>query len=421
MKDKFYRFYILVVVLAMSCSDDVIENNSNLIVTPSPDLSVTYTFANPVSLTEKDTTFTFTTTLDPIQAVATRIYLSQISGTAILGEDYEMPPFITIPAYQSTVTVFINILSDELAESTETLTVAIGDLRTANAVIPDETISFEINNYVEDTLSINLSWETSTATTDNTGIAIDPIALANVRLFITDLDYTSIIAEAMGTDTKSLIIPATLPDGNYTIIADITNAQDGITRGLNLETTFSQVGEINDLAIPFTNALNTSLPCSSSYAIIARILKSGATYSITPITEKVTLIDIEDYVGTWQGRDSFGYETQITTSLDNEGQLQLTGAGFTWLTDYYGEDITNVAAVPLNVNLTTGKFTIDETYYVATTFQGDAQPDYFIKATGTLNPCSKSMFLDYDLIQLGFSFTQEDVGPGAFFETITKN
>jgi hypothetical protein len=127
------------------------------------------------------------------------------------------------------------------------------------------------------------------------------------------------------------------------------------------------------------------------------------TGSKTTLTiQKHCTLNINDFVGTYAGSTYYG-PTEVVTSLNSSGKLQITGIGVAFLTGYWGEVITSMQTLPMNVDLDTGNFTIDLANYATTTYNGDPQPLYKLSATGNLNACSGTMYLYYD-------FNQEGVG-----------
>jgi len=113
-------------------------------------------------------------------------------------------------------------------------------------------------------------------------------------------------------------------------------------------------------------------------------------------------LNINDFVGTYSGNTLGGWgPTHVVTSLDGNGNLQITGIGVSFLTGYWGEIITSMATLPMNVDPATGDFTIDLADYITTTYNGDVQPVYQLSAKGFLNACSGTMYLYYDFVQAG--------------------
>ena len=144
---------------------------------------------------------------------------------------------------------------------------------------------------------------------------------------------------------------------------------------------------------------------------------TGNSASIT--IKKHCSLDINDFVGTYTGDTEGGWgPTQVVTSLDQNNHLQITGIGVSFLTGYWGEEITSMATLPVNVDLETGDFTISQSAYITTLYNGDPQPTYYLTATGNLNACSGRMYLYYDFIQEGVGSYVEYFGDQDSFTEI---
>lgn len=118
--------------------------------------------------------------------------------------------------------------------------------------------------------------------------------------------------------------------------------------------------------------------------------------------QKHCALNINDFVGTYAGNTLGGWgPTHVVISKDGNGHLQITGIGVSFLTGYWGEVITSMQTLPMNVDLESGNFTIDLAPYITTTYNGAAQPTYYLSATGNLNACSGTMYLYYDFNQSG--------------------
>jgi hypothetical protein len=126
-------------------------------------------------------------------------------------------------------------------------------------------------------------------------------------------------------------------------------------------------------------------------------LYTGNTVSFT--IQKHCTLDINDFIGTYSGDTPWG-ATQVETTMQGE-QLYITGVGVAFLTGYWGEVITSMEALPLNVDMESGDFTIDQALYAITTYNGEEQPPYYLSAHGNLNACSGAMYLYYDFAQPG--------------------
>lgn len=137
--------------------------------------------------------------------------------------------------------------------------------------------------------------------------------------------------------------------------------------------------------------------------------------------QKHCTLDINDFVGTYTGSTLGDWgPTQVVTSLDGNGNLQITGIGVSFLTGYWGEIITSMATLPMNVDLESGNFTIDLAPYIVTTYNGATQPTYYLSATGNLNACSGTMYLYYDFQQEGVGSYVDYFGSQDDFTEIIK-
>jgi len=132
-------------------------------------------------------------------------------------------------------------------------------------------------------------------------------------------------------------------------------------------------------------------------------------------------LSINDFVGTYSGNTPSDGPTQVVTSLDANGNLQITGIAVGWMTGYWGEVITSMATLPMVVDPATGSFTIALAPYMTTTYNGDVQPGYSLSATGILNACEGKMYLYFNLVQAGVSFVPGTVKQTRFTEIITPN
>lgn len=123
----------------------------------------------------------------------------------------------------------------------------------------------------------------------------------------------------------------------------------------------------------------------------------------------------------WSGQDNSPptqagpNASMITTSFDGTNLL-LEGIAYGWLTDpaYWEEVVVDSFLVITIVDPITGDITIAEQPLCNTTWLGDAQDSYSIRATGLYAACSETMVIDYDLLQGGGIRRQ-------FSETITIN
>jgi len=137
--------------------------------------------------------------------------------------------------------------------------------------------------------------------------------------------------------------------------------------------------------------------------------------------QKHCALNINDFVGTYSGDTPEDGPTQVVTSLDANGKLQITGIAVGWMTGYWGEVITSMATLPMVVDPATGNFTIALAPYMTTTYNGDVQAGYSLSATGTLNACEGKMYLYFNLVQAGVSFVPSTATQATFTEIITPS
>jgi len=278
-----YLLTLTISIFIVGCDQEDNTGYSNFEIT-SPTLSVSTSVSNK-SLIEDGSSYSFTATLSTAQLVDIKLHVSQIAGDAIAGDDYTVDSELVISAGSLSATGKITILTDELAEDTETVKIQIGDERTANAILTPATMEFSILNYTEGDLAIDFDWAMAAATTDDSGAEIDPTDFVDMILSISSTpDATGDIDVADGGSFESLVLPADTPDGTYYAVASFYSGND-IARDLNLSLTLNQTGVTNDLTYNFPAALNSSISCENIYYVMAMITKSGTNYTLEQIGE----------------------------------------------------------------------------------------------------------------------------------------
>jgi hypothetical protein len=280
-KYLFYSLFALSSITYYSCSDDDASGYSNLEVEKGVTITANIPFASPQNIMETDAVYPFTVTLSKPQSVNVVVKITQTGGDAAEGSDFDFTHEITIPAYSTTGTGSIEIYSDDLAENTESFTLQIGNNLTANASITPINVTFNISNYTEGGLMVDLEWNTNIFDLD--GTPIDPTTAADLRLLLTDANYnqTAPIDVADGADFESLMLSPTLPNGVYYLVTDFYDVYAS-TNGfsVDLTATFNQAGVINDLTYTFPAGLNTKNNCPNNYFKLAKVTKTGTTYVI---------------------------------------------------------------------------------------------------------------------------------------------
>lgn len=271
--------------LAIACSDDDHTGDSTLVAS-APSLDVALEFNDNQTLVETEATYGFTVSISEPQIVDVVVNLAQTEGTATDGEDFSFPHQVRIPAGATSASDEIAIHSDELTEETETAVIKIATGTESNVqAINSKTVTFNIQNLTAGDLAIGLSWATSGTVTDHEGNEIAPTDLADLRLLLTDVPYTSIIDDADGAAFETYVLTEDTPDGEYYIVADFFDADENIPADLDLSVSFDQTGTINGLSYEFPAVLNTGSSCSSIYYILAKVVKSGGSYEISSVGE----------------------------------------------------------------------------------------------------------------------------------------
>ncbi|MDG1394858.1 MAG: hypothetical protein P8P55_08585 [Flavobacteriaceae bacterium] len=403
------------IILTTACTEDDATGDATN-APSSPSLTVALDFEGEQSLVEAETTYGFTVSISEAQITNVRVHLSQTGGDATKGDDFDFPSTVTIAAGTTSISDVFTIHADEILEDTETATIQITDGTEANLnSISGTSVTFSIMNHSEDDLAIGLSWAASSAVTNNYGEAIEATDLADMRLLITDVPYTGILTEEDGSGFETLNFLGTYPDGEYYIVADFYSANE-IAIDLDLEITLDQVGVINGATHSFPAAVNTTDACADLHYILAKVTKAGQDYTLEKIGEK-SAMDLENYVGTWSGEDMWG-DTEVTTTLDADGNLEITGVGVVFMTDGWSETILEQEKVLMDVDKTTGSFTIEEQLYMKTEYDGAVQELYYLSGTGTIDPCTNTMDLQYDFVQDGVSYVAWLTQYGYFFHEI---
>lgn len=396
--------FILGLFLIVSCEEDDNQNYGTIVPTKAT-LSVDIPFANPTSLVEQNRDYAFTVSIDQPQVIDVKIYLTQTAGTAEAGTDYALPSSIIIPANATSATGVMSILADEVVEETESVTITIGDERTANANLTPTSFSFNIANVTEGDLVVNMSWAASSTVTDHAGVEIDPTDLGDLRLLLTDVPYTTSIDEADGASFEELMIGSDTPDGEYYLVADFYAAMEHPTVDLDLTLTFDQVGVLNGLTYEFPAAINTSDVCGSNYFVMAKVIKTGDSYEI--VEEGAASFAVTSWSGI-DVVDALGgpYESVITTSRDCTGTFIL-GLNNEWMQTTWGESIEEAGKVYYTLDEATGEVTIASQYIFTTLYNGDLY-EYTVSGTGTYDDSGAvpTLTINYTLDQEGFSPSQ---------------
>jgi len=389
-------------LLMVNCEQEDNTGFSTLDPT-SPDLNIT-TSVTSVTLVENGSEYEFTASISEVQLVDVKLYAFQAGGTATLGADFTLDQSLVIPAGSTSVKGKITILQDDIKEPTETAQIKIGNNKTANATQASATMNFTILNYTEGDLMIDLSWAMSSATTDNSGEAIDPEDFADMRLLISSTpDNAGDVGEADDSGFETLVLAADTPNGVYYVVADFYDANSEIIRDLDLDLELNQGGKINGDLHNYPSAISNEFVCEANYFVMAKITKSGTTYTV----EDVASNNIQNSTISWGGTDvkdyyaPDGWDSKVVTSIDCAGLFTISGLNAEWMSEVWGETIETEGVVYYTVD-GSGNVTIDEQYIFTTSYSGSLY-DYTVTATGTLDEVTGTLDLQYHLFQDGWS------------------
>lgn len=238
----------------VSCDDDdatgnsTLEVNEGVVATVSlvAPLAATQTVNEPVEV-DDEITYSYTITLNEPQSKDIHFSVKQIAGSAD-SDDFEFSPSVVIPAYATTATGTITVLSDVAPEGTEDFTLQIGDVNTSNATLAPTTVSFTIVNAISPDLDLTFNFNKAFS------IGGTPLTMCGITydmdfyVFDSNFDDFGVYdAAASGCPEHLVMDPATFPDGEYHIFYDIWD-----TGNLNGGANTATDGLNNFLHDPFT-------------------------------------------------------------------------------------------------------------------------------------------------------------------------
>jgi hypothetical protein len=361
--------------LAFACDDGDDLTDHSTLAPSSPTVSIEIP-NNNVTFVEKDSTFTYTLTLNTPQVVDVAVYLNVIEGDASNGDDFSYSQEVIIPAHRTSATATVKVNRDDVTEGTETFTIQIGDAQTANASIAPQTVKYTILNVTEDDLPVELEWAVNYF--DATGTAVDATDVADMIFYITD-EAGEVVDGADGAAFESYVIPASWPDGVYYLKAGIYAAIDPGDLGdppvLDLSITYSQVGKIDETTLAFPAAFNTGVLCEGNLYTLAKVTKVGTDYTVERVGEEATP-PVEDFLGAYDCLEP-GYGTYTTTfTLVSPGVIENdnfwdSGAAIQYVFDVCG-----------NVTIPAQSFVLGGTTYTVT-------------GAGTFDPATTEFAVDY--------------------------
>ena len=401
MKNKFLKisFSFLAFLLMFSCDSNDDYTNDSVVKAVSPSLAVSLSFANETTLIEQEASYMFSVAITEAQIADVIVNLAQTDGTATAGEDFTMPSSVTIKRGTLSASGEITILADELPEETETVTIQIGLGNESNVSgVTSETVTFNIANLTDGDLVVGMSWAASSTVTNNYGEEIDAYALADLRLLLTDSPYTTVYDAADGAGAESYVLSGAAPDGEYSFVADFYAANYEIEADLNLTLTFDQVGVINGQTHSFAAALSTLDVCADLNYVMAKITKSGNSYSFEEVGEKSSF-NQNIFAGTYSEVSDSNVNGWLTagatmTAGTLPGELIVAGI-YEGLFEYWGESFQpgfgNEGLVKIYLNS-------DGTVTLPNQYAGQTEPgpyDYYYNGSGTYNVCEKTITLSF--------------------------
>lgn len=404
MKNKFLKisFSFLAFLLMFSCSENDDYTNDSVVNATSPNLAVSLGFTNATTLIEQEASYPFSVSITEAQIVDVVVKLKQTDGTATAGEDFSMPNSVTIKKGSLSASGEITIHADELPEDEETVTIQIGLGNESNvSEVTGETVTFNIANLTDGDLVVGMSWAASGTVTNNSGEEIDPYALADLRLLLTDSPYTQVFASADGATAETYVLAGAAPDDTYSFVADFYAAMYEIPADIDITLTFDQVGKINGQTHSFSNALNTTDSCPGLNYVMVSVTKSGNSYSFEEVGEKSSL-DLENYAGNWSVKTPYhnGLQNDFTAEVTDD-TLFIDGIGQAFILNFWGETPTTSAPVEITLN-SDGTVSIARQYVYTADYNGGLY-DYEIEGSGTWNACGDKNILDlvYDIYYPG--------------------
>ncbi len=259
-----------------------------------------------------------------------------------------------------------------------------------------------------------------TTTDVKTSIGVDLKAddVVDLRLLVLKKSDMSIVKTINAAKANEVFADfATLADDDYVLGVDILSTINAGTINntvtLSLLLQFTQLGMI-DLKLDYPNVMNNANPCGLYRTYLATVKKVGAKYTIAKAVSYLTPL-----VLTWKGTDA-DYTSQVK-STESCTAKTITGLGFGWMLDWWGEKIVSGGTCTYTISGNT--LTIPLQKYCKTTYNGAAQSEYSIQGTGTINNSGAFpvWVIRYDFIQSGSSIAEisMDYGwPTPYFEAV---
>jgi|WetSurMetagenome_2_1015567.scaffolds.fasta_scaffold129452_1 hypothetical protein len=264
---------------------------------------------------------------------------------------------------------------------------------------------------------VKMSWTTDVKTI--VGLDLLPDAAAKLRLLILKEDKLTLAVPAINTGTfPEFDAFNDLADGVYYIATDLASTINAgtftKTFNISVDLSFVQRGILSQ-DIPYPDVMTTANPCPSYRTYLAKVTKAGDTYTVDQ-----ALSNMVPPIDTWNGTDAT-YPSEVT-STSTCSTTTITGLGFGWMLDWWGE-VIQPGGGTCTYTISGNTITIPLQAYCTTKYNGTLQPAYKIQGTGTIDNSGAYPIwtIQYDFIQSGASIatTAMDYGwPTAYFEAV---
>jgi len=431
MRNTYIKSLSLLLAASLSfvaCDDQDEFTGDSVLKASQPQVSLNYSLETVTNLTETNMKYPFSISIDQAVAFDVVLKLAVTSGTATAGSDYNVPNEIKIAAGNTTGSSFIEILSDDLVEDTESFTVSIGQ-SVINGIFQAKEVTFNIANLESGDLSIDLSWSLDGDTTDNSGNEIGATDFADLRLLVSSApNNIDLIGGADGGSFENFVLKSTTPDGEYFIVADFYAANEDIIRDINLELGFSQVGINDGETFNYEKALNNAGTCDLNFYVLTKIIKTGSSYTFEDVSTQSYELSV--YTERTNGFDSVdawspegGYPSELETKDICDGFFIL-GINAGWMLNSWGEEIQPDSEKEVFAKLDAdGTFIIESQPIFETLYKGDLYP-YSVSGSGTYDSATGELTIKYYLDQDGFDVSGWMNANGymdtAYFEAIIE-
>jgi hypothetical protein len=191
----------------------------------------------------------------------------------------------------------------------------------------------------------------------------------------------------------SVDVVTSIPQNAYTITSPTEFSFSEVdTVFLTLTINYANIAQCVNYSIDFEIKEGEDLTAVSPYDGIGKVTVSFEVFST---------IDDADLVGSWSGTDAVTPNTTGQSYVESEivdGKLMISGLGYDWITNFWGEDIVAGGTVELEV-FDGGDVVIQNQYYISTTYNGDVQDPYTIVGTGRWNNCgdNPTLIINYEM------------------------